>query len=49
MVVVADKIVRRYLPPEVHAETVAVAMVWLINQPSAFTRNAALLAAPLPT
>ena len=46
MVVVADKIVRRYLPPEVDAETVAVATAWLINQPSAFTRNAALLAGP---
>ncbi len=31
---------------EVDAETVAVTMVWLINQPSAFTRNAALLAGP---
>ena len=46
MVVVADTIVRRYLPPEVDAEMAAVAMVWLINQPSAFTRNAALLAGP---
>jgi AcrR family transcriptional regulator len=46
MVVLADKIVRRYLPLDADAETVTVAMVWLINQPSTFTRNAALLAGP---
>jgi TetR/AcrR family transcriptional regulator, regulator of cefoperazone and chloramphenicol sensitivity len=46
VVVLADAIVRRYLPPEADAETVTTAMVWLVSQPSAFTRNAALLAGP---
>ena len=46
MVVTANKIVRRYLPPDADAETVTITMVWLVNQASAFTRNAALLAGP---
>jgi len=46
MLVLAEAIVRRYLPSEADPESVTVAMVWLVNQPLAFVRNAALCREP---
>ena len=44
IVVLAQAIVRRFLPPDAEPERVLVATLWLVNQPIAFVRDADVLA-----
>jgi AcrR family transcriptional regulator len=46
ILVVAERLVRRYLPADAPSEEIAVTTVWLIHQPSAFVRDAEHLARP---
>jgi AcrR family transcriptional regulator len=46
IVVLAQAIVRRFLPADADQERVLVATLWLVNQPIAFVRDADVLARP---
>ena len=43
MAVLANKIVRRFLPDETHPTRLQITTLWLMNQPIAFVRSAEFL------